>query len=88
MSAVFRNLCKMARPDFCLKPATQTVLPKTLEIYKNPELLKSLGQNAQERALTGFSSQTIVHKYVDYYKKSLKNVKVYFFRVTKNTKPI
>lgn len=52
---------------------------KLLEIYKNPELLKSLGQNAQERALTGFSSQTIVHKYVDYYKKVIKECKGLFF---------
>ncbi len=48
---------------------------KLIELSTNLELVKKLGNGARERALSGFSAEKIVEKYLEYYRKVLKTCK-------------
>jgi glycosyltransferase involved in cell wall biosynthesis len=58
--------------------AVNSFAKKLLELSKNPEAIKRLGDNAQVRALNDFSGKVIVQKYLVYYKKVIKECRGLF----------
>lgn len=61
------------KTGFLFKPGDINGFAKKLaELSLKPQEVKILGQNARQRASSGFSSKVIVSQYLNYYKKIMK----------------